>query len=72
MSRSYRDRPLAGLTLTISAITSFEYALAILADAAETSRHLMIFHVATEIVILLFPILCWRIYTLRPHGDVPS
>ena len=33
----------------------------LLADAAETSRHLMIFHVATEISILLLPLLVARV-----------
>ena len=59
--RSPGDRALAGLALTIQALAALEYGIAILADAAETDRHLFIFHVATEISILLFPLLLWRI-----------
>ena len=59
--RSPADRAVAGLALTVEAVAAMEYAIAVLADAAETSRHLMIFHVATEISILLLPLLVGRV-----------
>jgi len=55
------DRAVAGLALTVEAVAAIEYAIAVLADAAETSRHLMIFHVATEISILLLPLLIAKV-----------
>jgi hypothetical protein len=59
--RSPADRAVAGLALTVEAVAAIEYAIAVLADAAETSRHLMIFHVATEIAILLLPLLIAKV-----------
>ncbi len=56
------DRTFAGLVLVNQILAAMEYAIAILTDAAETDRHLLIFHVATEISILLLPLLVARIY----------
>jgi hypothetical protein len=55
------DRAVAGLALTVEAVAAMEYAIAVLGDAAETARHLMIFHVATEISILLLPLLIAKV-----------
>ena len=70
--RSPADRPLAGLALVIQTLAALEYGVAVLADAAETDRHLFMFHVATEISILLFIPLVLRIYArhrIRGSGE---
>ena len=56
------DRAYAGLLLTIQILAAEEYGFAVLADAAETARHLTIFNVATDIAILMLPWLLWRAY----------
>jgi hypothetical protein len=57
------DRRLAGLALVIQAIAALEYAVAILADGVETDRHLLLFHAATDITILLLPWLISALHT---------
>jgi hypothetical protein len=59
------DRAFAGLALVIQLVAASEFASAILADGLETARHVVIFHVATDISILLLPLLALRIYTRR-------
>jgi hypothetical protein len=59
------DRAFAGLALVIQLVAAVEFASAILADGLDTPRHLTIFHAATEISILLLPVLTWRICTWR-------
>ena len=70
--RSPLDRAFAGVVFTIQALAIMECAIAVLADAAETNRHLFIFHVATEIVILLLPVLVARIYALHRSRRLPN
>jgi len=41
-----------------------EYGISVLADAAEAFRHLMLFNVATEITLLMLPLLMARVYRL--------
>lgn len=56
------DWRFAALALVIQAIAALEYAVAILADGVETDRHLLLFHAATDITILLLP---WLISVLH-------
>jgi hypothetical protein len=63
--RSPSDRPFAGLLLTIQVLAIAEYGMAVLADSLETERHLFLFHVATEIVILSLPLLFLRVRERR-------
>jgi len=51
------DRAFAVLVLLVQAVAAVECATSSLADDAETARHLFMFHVATEISILLLPLL---------------
>jgi hypothetical protein len=76
MFRSPADRAFAALVLAMQTIAAMEYGIAVLADAAETDRHLFVFHVATEITILLMPALAaivWRARRFhayaRPSGE---
>lgn len=59
--RSPGDRMFASLVLLVQAIAAVECATTSLADSAETSRHLFLFHVATEISILLLPLLAAKL-----------
>lgn len=63
--RSPADRALAGLALTFQTLAVAEYGIAVLADAVETWRHLLLFHAAIDISILLLPLLIARIYAIR-------
>jgi hypothetical protein len=60
--RSPDDRPFAAVALTLEALAALEFAGSVLGDAAETDRHLFVFHVSTEIMILLAGALVWKIY----------
>jgi hypothetical protein len=60
---SPQNRLFAALVLAIQILATLEYGIGILADAAETTRHLMMFHVATEVSILLLPLLFQRMYS---------
>lgn len=55
------DRPFASLVLLVQAIAAIECATGSLADTLETERHLFMFHVATEISILLLPLLAAKL-----------
>ncbi|HEU5335977.1 MAG TPA: hypothetical protein VFU27_08440 [Terriglobales bacterium] len=66
------DRPFAALVLTIQSVGALEYGIAVLADAAETKRHLFLFHVATEISILLLPCLLHKVYLLHQRRTRPG
>lgn len=66
------DRPLAGLALAVQILAIMEYGIAILADAVETARHLILFHAAIDISILLLPLLISRIYVSRRKGRFPA
>ncbi|HEY1239593.1 MAG TPA: hypothetical protein VGF16_03505 [Bryobacteraceae bacterium] len=68
--QSPADRALAGLMLIVQAIAAVECATASLADNAETLRHLFMFHVATEISILLLPLWVARIVGQFRQHDV--
>lgn len=73
--RSPADRAFAGLVLLVQAVAAIECATASLADHAETSRHLFMFHVATEISILLLPLLVARLagrYRPRSAAAAPT
>lgn len=61
--RSTEDRAFAGLALSIQIVMLLELAVAALADGVETDRHLMVFNVATEISILLLPLLGSKLIT---------
>jgi len=56
------SRSFAALVLAIQAVGVIEYGISTLADAAETFRHLFLFNVTTEITILFFPLLIWKLY----------
>ena len=60
--RSPGDRPLASVALMIQMLAAMEYGIAVLGDAAETNRHLLLFNVATEISLLMLPSLIWKIW----------
>lgn len=49
-----------------------KYAVAILADAVETSRHLIVFHAATDLSILLVPVLTLKIVSLGRERQAGS
>ena len=65
--RSPGDRPIAGLSLAIQGLAVVEYGISVLADATETDRHLILFHLATDIAILLLPALLSKIYASSPQ-----
>lgn len=72
--QSPSDRAFAGLLLAVQAIGALELAGALLAESVETERHLFVFHVATEIAILLLAPLLLKIYraavpTAGPAGQ---
>ena len=60
--RSPPNRPFAALVLTTQTLAALEFAIASLADGVDINRHLITFHAATEISILLFAILVSRLY----------
>jgi hypothetical protein len=45
------------VALTVPLLGFAEYAISVLMDAVDTARHLMLFHVATDISILLMPLM---------------
>ena len=50
------ERQLPAVALVIQIVTIAEYLISVLADASQTSRHSVMFHVPTEISILLLPL----------------
>ncbi|MBZ5576131.1 MAG: hypothetical protein LAP40_06180 [Acidobacteriia bacterium] len=66
--RSPEDRPFAGLALTMQMLAVLEYGIAVLADAAETFRHLVLFNVATDISILMLALLIGKVVARRRAG----
>lgn len=65
--RSISDRAFAGLALSIQIVMLLELAVAALADGVDTERHLMIFNAATEISILLLPLLVSKVIATYPR-----
>jgi len=64
------DRLFAALALVVEIIALCEYGISVLADAAETDRHLFLFHAATDISILLFPALIYKVWAhVGPVGN---
>jgi hypothetical protein len=61
------DRAFAALVLAVQLIAALECASAVLADGVETERHLLLFHVATDITILLIAPLMLRVWKLAGH-----
>jgi hypothetical protein len=70
--RSPSDRPFAALVLTFQVLAMVEYGTAVLADCLETERHMFMFHVATEIVILSLPLLLSRVYGRREQAKASA
>lgn len=69
---SPQNRLFAALVLAVQILAALEYGIGILADAAETTRHLIMFHVATEVSILLLPLLLQRMYSSQRRLSVTA
>jgi hypothetical protein len=60
------DRAFAGLVLVMQGIAIVECGIGSLADSEETFRHLLLFNAATDVTILLLPLLISRVYAGFP------